>query len=300
MEVQCMRNYFSEFHPSVILVYFLSVITFTILFNHPILSVISFLSSFLFSSFLGGIKTAIKQLLISLPTVIIFALITPLFNHRGEIPVLYINSQPITLEAFMYGIYTGLLIMSMVFWFSSFHKTLGNDKFLYLFGRKLPQSSLLITMIMRFIPYFKLKLNEITMSQKTLGVSTVNGTLIQRMKTGSGILSALVSVTLEDTLETADSMTARGFALSNKTSRGFYKFKARDLILMIIATAICTLFMVFYLGKSMSFYFFPTLTSCTLSLTQQLVTVVYVLYFNLPLLILFMEELRWKFLKSKI
>jgi energy-coupling factor transport system permease protein len=200
----------------------------------------------------------------------------------------------------MYGIYTGLLILSMVFLFSSFHKSLGNDKFLYLFGRKFPQLSLLITMIMRFIPYFKLKINEITMSQKTIGVSTSNGTLVQRMKSGSGILSALVSVTLEDTIETADSMTARGFALSGKTSRGFYKFKVRDLMLIIIIAVFCSFCIAVYSSKSMAFYFFPTISKYTLSLPQQLAAVIYAFYLNLPLLILFMEELRWKFLKSKI
>ena len=128
--------------------------------------------------------------------------------------------------------FTGVMIAAMLFWFQAYSKTMDSDDFLYLFGRRLPSIALMVTMIFRFVPQFHRRLQEIAAVQKTLGVSAGQGSLRQRLRAGGALLSALVSVTLEDSLQTADSMNSRGYGLGRKTRARQIRFTLRDGLLL--------------------------------------------------------------------
>ena len=49
-----------------------------------------------------------------------------------------------------------------------------SDKFIYLFGRVIPKLSLLLSMVLNFVPKFKQHFKEIDQSQKALGIYASN------------------------------------------------------------------------------------------------------------------------------
>ena len=179
-----MRNPISEFHPLAVFLYFMTAVGITLLWNRPGLLLASFLIAFGYACALEKGKNILRSLVWLLPVTALPVIINPLVNHRGNTPVLYINDQPITLEAVLYGLFTGLMIAAMLFWFQAYSKSLDSDGFLYLFGGKLPSIALMVTMIFRFIPQFHRSLQEIEAVQKTLGAAVSRGTIRQRLQAG--------------------------------------------------------------------------------------------------------------------
>ncbi|MFQ9845671.1 MAG: energy-coupling factor transporter transmembrane component T [[Clostridium] leptum] len=149
-----MRNPISEFHPLAVFLYFMTAVGITLLWNRPGLLLASFLIAFGYACALEKGKNILRSLVWLLLVTALPVIVNPLVNHRGNTPVLYINDQPITLEAVLYGLFTGLMIAAMLFWFQAYSKSLDSDGFLYLFGGKLPSIALMVTMIFRFVPSF--------------------------------------------------------------------------------------------------------------------------------------------------
>jgi energy-coupling factor transport system permease protein len=66
-------------------------------------------------------------------------------------------------------------------------------------------------MSLRLIPRMKRRVIAIASAQKTIGNDVFAGGLKVRLKNGIKILSALTTWSLENSIETADSMNARGY-----------------------------------------------------------------------------------------
>ena len=61
------------------------------------------------------------------------------------------------------------------------------------------------------------RLQKITLVQKTKGVQVDAGSIVERVKNGMQLLQVLLICSLEDALQTADSMQARGFVTKRTT-----------------------------------------------------------------------------------
>ncbi len=295
-----MRNPISEFHPLAVFLYFMTAVGITILWNQPVFLAMSFGIAFGYASALEKGRNILRSLVWLLPVVLLPVIVNPLVNHRGNTPLLYVNDQPITMEAILYGLFTGVMIAAMLFWFQAYSKSLDSDGFLYLFGKRFPSIALMVTMIFRFVPQFHKSLQEIAAVQKTLGVSTSQGTLKQRLQAGGMLLSALISITLEDSLQTADSMNSRGYGLPGKTRAKKIRFTLRDGLLFGAALGELLFFLLLWgMGKT-DFYYFPALTSTGWTPEVIVFFAVTCIYFLIPIFIMIGEEIKWLFLKSKI
>ncbi len=294
-----MRNPISEFHPLAVFLYFMTAVGITLLWNRPGLLLASFLIAFGYACALEKGKNILRSLVWLLLVTALPVIVNPLVNHRGNTPVLYINDQPITLEAVLYGLFTGLMIAAMLFWFQAYSKSLDSDGFLYLFGGKLPSIALMVTMIFRFVPQFHRSLQEIEAVQKTLGAAVSRGTIRQRLQAGGRLLSALVSITLEDSLQTADSMNARGYGLPGKTrSRKIRLPCGMECFWRPLWENWCVFF--FFLGwGSLIFTIFRRWPARN-GQRQWRRFSGYLFYFLIPIFIFIGEEIQWLFLKSKI
>lgn len=82
------------------------------------------------------------------------SLANPLFIHNGETVLFFMNDNPITLEAIIYGGVSSLMIVGVLLWCRCYGAILTTDKFLYLFGRLIPKLGLILSMAFRFIPLF--------------------------------------------------------------------------------------------------------------------------------------------------
>lgn len=290
------QNYFSEYHPMVILTFFTAAIVFSVILNHPVFLLISSFCSFCCCILSNGIKSTLRYAVFCVPLVLLSAIINPLFNHTGNTPLLFINSQPITLEAVVYGLSSGCMVLAMVFWFACFHKTLGNYKMTALFGGILPSITLIVTMVFRFIPYFGRQIKLISATQKTLHNSTKDG-LTQKIRLGGAIMSALLSVSLESTMSTADSMRARGYGLKGRTRYQNRKITTRDRVLFLwCAVGIAASGLSFI---KPDYTYFPEL-SISLSSSGILLSLCYGVFLCTPVIITAWEELRWIIVQNRI
>lgn len=228
-----MSNGFGSVHPSVALLYYVGLLLFATLLFHPLflLTEIAAVLSLLLLQGQG------RHLLRGLPFYLLMAgsvvLWNPLFSHRGSHILFYMFDQPITLEAILYGLMMMLVLLTIMFVFISYNFTLTTDKFMYLFGTVAPKSALLILMTIRFVPLFQRRLGQITLIQSSRGITVSSGKLRKRMSDGMTLLKVLLTWSLEEALQTADSMKARGYGIRKRSTYGVFKLDRRDLITLI-------------------------------------------------------------------
>lgn len=240
---------FCRCHPIINLFYFVGVLVFTMFVQHPIFLIISFLGATSYGMWLLGVKKVLKMnFLITLPALIIVALVNPMFNHYGVTPLYYIESSGnwVTLESMVYGIVLGCVMFIVIEWFSCYNQVMTSDKFIYLFGRIIPAMSLMLSMALRFVPLFANQLKIIRNGQKCVGMDTSNAKFLKKIQYALNLLSILVTWALENAIETADSMKSRGYGLPGRTAFSIYHFDKRDkivgglfLVLSIIFTYGC-------------------------------------------------------------
>lgn len=294
-----MKDAFSQMHPIVNFIFFAFVIGFSMFIMNPACLLISLVCALFNVLYLNGKKAVRLSVLYLLPTIIIIAIVNPVFNHDGVTMLAYFPwDNPLTLESIIYGIATAVLLSSIVLWFSCFNEVMTSDKFIYLFGRIIPSLSLVLSMALRFVPKFIFQFNVIRNSQKCIGRDISDGKLLQRLKNAAKIISIMISWALENAIETADSMKSRGHGLKGRTAFSIYRFSKRDAaVLSLIMTSGVILIIMSVLDVA-KFRYFPSVKGNVISAHA---IIYYALYFSLmimPLAINVWEGIKWKRLRS--
>ena len=292
---------FKKYHPIVNFTFFVFVIGFSCVLLHPIALCISLVSGFTYSVMLKGKKAIKTNLIYMLPMIISMALINPAFNHKGMTILEYLPSgNPLTLESIVYGFCAAVMLVSVICHFSCYNEIMTSDKFIYLFGKIIPAMSLIVSMTLRFIPKFSAQLKVVKNAQRCMGRDVSNGSIIKRAKYGLNILSIMTTWSLENAIETADSMKSRGYGVSGRTAFSIFSFDKRDKKALV-----CILFLGFYtlagnLMGGMYFNFFPTIKATQATPFIISVFVAYLLLCICPIIIEIWEVRKWKALRSKI
>ena len=295
-----MRDSFSDYHPFVNLIYFVFVISFSLVLAHPLAQGISLVCAVAYAVSINGKKSVAFLLKFCLPTVLLTAFINPAFNHEGLTTLLYFpNGNPLTLESILYGFSAGSMIVTTLTWFSSFNKVMTTDKFIYLFGKVIPALSLVLSMSLRFVPRFKAQMQNVAEAQRSIGRDVSSGGLLERTKTAIRIFSIMITWSLENAIETADSMKSRGYGLKGRTAFSIYRFDERDKY-TLVWFSFCVLFIV--AGAMLSafgFRYFPDIRYAAFDMTT---IPFYCVYFALcitPVILNYKEERKWKISASE-
>lgn len=293
-----MTNSFKSFHPVVNFYYFTTVILFSMFFMHPMFLLISFLGSFIYSVSLNGIRAVKFNILYMIPLLIFSALINPAFSHAGVTILLYFkNGNPLTLESIVYGAAAAVMFISVILWFSCYNAVMSSDKFIYLFGKIIPGLSLIISMVLRFVPKYKAQIKVISNSQKCIGRDVTNGNIIQKAKNGIKILSIMTTWALENAIETADSMKSRGYGLKERTSFSNFRLDNRDKITLTAMVSFTIIILIGLLKGENTIVFFPAIKSVPITTFSILVYLSYSCFCLTPLIIDIKEEIMWKNLR---
>lgn len=293
-------NEFAKYHPLINFIYFTAVIVFSMIFVHPICLVTSLLCSVMYSIILNGKKT-MKFIAMLLPLMLISALINPAFNHEGVTVIAYLPSgNPLTLESILYGIVAASMVATVICWFSCFNKIMTSDKFIYLFGRIIPSLSLILSMTFRFVPKFKEQVQEVSNAQKSMGRDTSEGSVFARVKNSIRILSAVITWSLENAIDTSDSMKSRGYGLTGRTAYSNYVFDKRDVTALIYLAVTITYFLIGVLLGKINYRYFPSMRGTDMSFYSTSIFISYIMICIMPIIIEIWEELKWRKLKSKI
>ncbi|MGO1528302.1 MAG: energy-coupling factor transporter transmembrane component T [Senegalia sp. (in: firmicutes)] len=291
---------FDSYHPIVIFSYFCAVILFSMFFIHPIFLSISLLSSIMYLVVLKRFHKTKKTVLLSIPIFLIIAISNPIFSHRGVTPLFYVNYNPITLESIIYGLSMASMIVTVIFWFGCYNEVMTSDKFITVFGKISPNIALVISMTLNTIPRMKKQINLISSSQKTLGMYITSGSIIKRIRSSIRILSILITWSLENAIDTADSMKSRGYSLIGRSSYSIFKFRKNDLLLLLVILSLVFLTLYGEFFNYVSFSYYPYLSTINSSFFAGLLYFSYFLLMTLPIAIEFKEEVKWRSSISKI
>jgi energy-coupling factor transport system permease protein len=294
------KDTFSSYHPIINFLFFALVIGCTMVINHPVCLAISLVCSMAYAIYLNGKKAIRFNLAFMLPMLILTALLNPAFSHQGVTILVYLPSgNPLTLESICYGLFAGFLLIAVISWFSCFNSTITSDKFIYLFGRIIPALSMILSMSLRFVPRFKVQIKVISNAQRCVGRDISNGSLIKRAKHGIKILSVLITWALENAIDTADSMKARGYGLRGRSAFSIYYFDGRD------KKALCALLLfgaVIIAGiilQQLKFTYYPVLGGTGLSMFQVGLFMVYLALCALPLFLNIREDWKWRIMRQR-
>ncbi|MEG0918888.1 MAG: energy-coupling factor transporter transmembrane component T [Anaerovoracaceae bacterium] len=295
-----MRDGFSNYHPIITFGYFAIIVIFGVVFMNPITLMFSFIGAVGYGVYLGGAKATKFILTMPLGIMVVTTIFNPIFVHRGMVILFYIGDKAVTLEAIIYGFLTGVMLASIIIWFFSYNIVMTSDKFIYLFGRMVPVGSLIFSMVLKFVPNFNTKVKTIRNGQKCIGRDISNGTKKEKIIHGSKIISIMTSWSLENSIDTADSMNARGYGLKNRTNYNNYRFTNRDLVLALIVLGLVSVIIYGGMKGAIKFACYPTFFFPEKTVLGTVVLIAYGILALLPVIINVKEEMKWKYLQSKI
>lgn len=292
------RDTFGTYHPIINFVYFVLVIGCSMFLMHPVFLVISCVGGMLYYIYLKGKKALKTSLWLMLPVFLISACINPLFNHEGVTLLFYFSTgNPLTLESIVYGLASGAMLISVLNWFSCYQVVMTSDKFIYLFGKAIPAMSLILSMVLRFVPKFKNQITKVSDAQKCIGRDVTNGNTLEKAKHGMKILSIMTTWALESSVETADSMKSRGYGLRGRTNYSIYRFDNRDKMMLTGMILAGILLILGIMSETVYSLYFPVMEINSLNVQAVLVYVVYGILCTLPIVINVAEDIKWHYLK---
>lgn len=282
---------FYDFHPLTLIVYFASVIAFSMVTMNPIMLSISTAGAFS-AVFITKKKTDFKVYLILF---IAICVTNPIFSHNGVTVLCYIFGQRVTLEALFYGVGAGLLILSIMYWFKLFSYVFTEDKIVWLIGKISPKLCVVFCMALRFVPMFKENAQNIYDAQISMGIfdkDTIKG----KINLATNVLSALISLSVENAIETADTMSSRGFNGKKRSSYSLLSVSVRDVIFTVATIFLDAVTLFFIMRGDGKFFYYPEIRFFGFSPLY----VFFVTLCALPIINEVGEEIKWKYLISKI
>ena len=289
---------FENYNPISVTVHCLAVTGISMFCMNPVLLSVSLMGAILFFLSRNG-RNHGKTHLYLLIMFAVMALINPLVSHNGATALFVLNNNPITLEATLYGITASGMIISVLYWFSSFTQMMTSDKLLYLFGRLSPKLALIMSMGLRYVPMFANQSKKINDTQTALGLYK-DDNIIDGINWGLRVFSVMLTWSLENGIITADSMTARGYGIGKRSHFSAFRFRKSDLVLIIITLILTSLTCVAIGVGALNFTFYPFLKTANPSEMSYVGYISYSVLVLLPSIIEAKEKIKWKYLKLKI
>ena len=289
------RDVFSGFHPANNFLFFAIMIGVTMFVSNPVWLGISFLSALCWHVRLKGRKAVRETLCGVLPLMLFTAAIMPLFNHEGMTVLAYFPSgNPLTKESIVSGLNTALLVAAVITWFFCYNAVMTTDKFVYLFGKVIPSLGLVISMTLRYVPRFRAKLTEVNEAQSAFWSEHEKKKVSEKVKNGLHVFSAMLTWSMENAVETADSMRSRGYGLPGRTAFFTYRFDGRDKVML--AWLFAGLFVIIFASANGLMYFrtYPTVKIAVQSLSAVICECLFAVFSLTPVLLSAAEDLRWR------
>ena len=220
---------FAACHPAVNLLYFTLVLAFSMFFLHPFFLTASLLAAILCAVQMCGGAAVCRTACWLAPAAALAAAVNLAFTHEGATILAYLPSgNPLTLESIAYGTASAAMLSAIVLWFSCWNAVMSSDKLMYLFGRVIPALSLMLSMTLRFVPRFQAKFREVTAARHGMGLEPRGRNWLSKLKNAAAVFSIMVTWSLENAVETADSMKSRGYGLPGRTAFSLYRLGRRD------------------------------------------------------------------------
>jgi energy-coupling factor transport system permease protein len=119
------------------------------------------------------------------------------------------------------------------------------------------------------------------------------GSFLKRAKHGIKILSILMTWALENAIDTADSMKARGYGLPGRTAFSVYSFERRDKYAMLFMLLCGGAEAAGIASGKLGFTYFPSISSLNTDAVQLALFAVYSVLCAMPMIINIKEDVKW-------
>lgn len=296
-----MKTGFSTLHPMVQAMFFVSCISVTMLIMHPVFLIISLISSFIYLVYSYGFRQFLKMLKVDLVTSVIIILVNPLISHGGITFIAYLPSgNPMTLESILFGCAAAMLLSCTFNWFFCVSRVMNSDRIIYLFGKIAPKLALMISMILCFSGKFSGHYREVVTAQQLLYRNSDRNRLFRRLKISVKAVSSMIQWSLENSIDTADSMKSRGYGAGKRTFYHIFRMRTKDVILLVWMLITDILIVSAFYREVIFFSYYPV-TQITCENTESyFIYVIYIFLCMLPVIADRKEDIKWKYLRSKI
>lgn len=285
-------RFFGTLHPAVSMCYFVCVIGLTLACPHMVTVLLSLVGGAMFNLALRGGKAFGRTMRFVLPMFLIVCIGNPLVNHRGVTMLFLLFNQWITLEAIVYGVVTACSLAAIILWFGCYQEVMTSDKFLYLFGKVAPATALLITSALRFIPQMQQNAAQIKESRAMLQDNSPR--LFQKLAHAIQNLSALLGMSMENAVQTADSMKARGFGARRRTTFHLFRFDARDARTLALILTLCGICVVARCYGHGYMEYYPRITALTMGASSMTMFILFAALMLLPSILEAKEAVVWR------
>lgn len=266
----------NSFHPVSVFVFTALMVAEILIVSNPVFTVILLIGGISVYFITSGAKNTIKTIIFCGIMILLLTAVNPIFVHRGETPLFFLNGRAITLEALIYGFFSSIRLAAGLIWCKAFSEIMTNDKIYCLTGKISPKITAMLTTAVRFIP------DMIKQGQKISRYSKVSGNYKSELKRLTAVFSALVTWSIENGIYTADSMKARGFELGGRTSYSRYIFGKIDGILC--GLSFVSLIITIILSGRINFEFYPKIQPSRESLSLIITSVFAVGAFVFPII----------------
>lgn len=294
------RDSFDRCHPAVNFLYFALVLGFTMFLMHPVSLAVSIVSAAVYAVQLNGAGAVKRSMKCLLPMALLAAVVNPAFNHAGVTFIMYLpGGNPLTLESILYGLAASGMLLAALLWFSCVTAVLTTDKFVYLFGRIAPALGLVLSMTVRFVPRFAARFREARAARRYLEPAGQEG-LIARLRELAAVLSAMVSWSMENAMDTADSMKSRGWGLPGRTAYTVYRLTDRDRGLLLWLGLAGVFLLSCAASGAMDWRYYPTVRGSLTGVLPVSGQIVYLALCMTPVILNGWEAVQWKRLHSGI
>ena len=289
---------YERIHPAVLVLYFLSVTIPAMFSLNPLLLIPAFAGAVFFLLLAEPEPPRLRTVLwLALLTALII-IINPLFSHRGQTELFFLNGHAITLEALLYGVRNAFCVLTVLLWCRIFNRIVSSEKLLALLGKTFPKTALLLSSSLRLVPLLRCRAASMRDTQQELGLYG-NGEMSDRLTGGARVFSMLVTWSLDHASDVSSSMKARGYGLKGRTAYSVYRFKKRDAVLTTLLILLDAGVLTVMATGRLAFSFYPVLSAkhgpaTTTALICYAVTALAAAAFEA------FEAIRWKVRRSRI
>lgn len=259
---------FATCHPVVPAVYVAVTLVLTMACMQPVLIGLSLLGALSFSCTVRGVAPTMGMLRWQIPVIILISLVNPLFSASGSTELLRIGTHAVYAESLAYGASMGALFVASVTWFMGAAELLPFDRVMALLGNAAPTVALMISMAMRLIPRFVRQgktIDSVQRVARSCAFASFAGQSPRAdrhldLRLRLRLSSVLMGWTMEDSLETADAMRARGWgAAARRNTYTRFRFGARDAWALVLIAAFALVAMLLGYVATTQFAFYPTM-----------------------------------------
>ncbi|MEI6579326.1 MAG: hypothetical protein WCN92_07655 [Eubacteriales bacterium] len=123
---------------------------------------------------------------------------------------------------------------------------------------------------------------------------------IKRLRFAMIKITVLLSWSMEDSIQTADSMHSRGYGTGKMTKLNPYIFGKKDAVLLSLILVLLSLNIVSVINGKVSYRFYPFAQTIQFDAFSVFCYFAYFVMLSLPLLVEIKEAFQWRFYMSKI